>query len=172
MPFIASSTITCGRVSRILRACVSTRPPGYPEWRRYSFWSSFLPVSRTFAALTTTTWSPVSRNGVYVGLFLPMRTRAAWAAMRPRTLPSASITCQVRTTSFLDGTWVFIRTDLLRSGLTNHPVYRIEGRGCQISMTCSPLLSRSKLRRGEQIHRRQTYYTPFLALLLKPAPHR
>ena len=38
-----------------------------------SFSVSFLPVSRTFSALTTMTKSPASRCGVYTGLFLPRK---------------------------------------------------------------------------------------------------
>ena len=45
------------------------------------------------------TASPVSKKGVYVGLCLPVRTRAMRLASRPRTWPSASTTCQVRSTS-------------------------------------------------------------------------
>src|SRR6516164_560595 len=50
-----------------------------------------LPVSWTFSALMTTTWSPQSMCGVYEGLCLPRRRMAMIEASRPSTRPSASI---------------------------------------------------------------------------------
>src|SRR4051812_5549055 len=55
-----------------------------------------MPVTRIFDALITITWSPVSMNGVYCGLFLPARIAAHLEARRPRVSPSASITCHLR----------------------------------------------------------------------------
>src|SRR5436309_9000861 len=62
----------------------------------YSFFSSFSPVSRILAALTTTTKSPASRCGERPGLVFPRSTEATRDARRPRTLPSASATYQRR----------------------------------------------------------------------------
>src|SRR5207244_11963500 len=62
----------------------------------YSFFSSFSPVSRILAALTTTTKSPASRCGEKPGLVFPRSTDATRDARRPRTLPSASATYQRR----------------------------------------------------------------------------
>src|SRR2546426_10573191 len=62
----------------------------------YSFFSSFSPVSRILAALTTTTKSPASRCGEKPGLVFPRSTNATRDARRPRTLPSASATYQRR----------------------------------------------------------------------------
>src|SRR2546422_7716568 len=62
----------------------------------YSFFSSFWPVSRILAALTTTTKSPASRWGEKPGLVFPRSTDATRDARRPRTLPSASATYQRR----------------------------------------------------------------------------
>src|SRR4029450_4378809 len=61
--------------------------------------SRLRPVSRTLAALMTITWSPVSTWGAKIGLCLPRRMRATWAASRPRTWPSASTTYQSRVRS-------------------------------------------------------------------------
>src|SRR5437867_3146007 len=62
----------------------------------YSFLASFWPVSRTFAAFTTTTKSPASTCGENTGLFFPRSTEATRDASRPRTTPSASATYQRR----------------------------------------------------------------------------
>src|SRR5439155_244310 len=62
----------------------------------YTFFSSFSPVSRILAALTTTTKSPASRFGEKPGLVFPRSTDATRDARRPRTLPSASATYQPR----------------------------------------------------------------------------
>ncbi len=68
--------------------------PILPEWR-YRILRSALPaVSTILLALTTTTWSPVSRFGVNMALCLPRRRRATSVAMRPRTRPSASTRCR------------------------------------------------------------------------------
>ncbi len=48
--------------------------PGRPVvCRLYSFFDALLPVTTTFSALTTTTKPPMSTDGVYVGLCLPLR---------------------------------------------------------------------------------------------------
>ena len=52
------------------------------------------PVTLTLAALMTTTKSPVSTCGVYVGRCLPIRMVATRAARRPSTLSVASTTYQ------------------------------------------------------------------------------
>src|SRR3954462_672019 len=44
----------------------------------------------------TMTWSPVSRKGVYCGLFLPISTRATSVARRPTVWPSASTMYHLR----------------------------------------------------------------------------
>src|SRR5208283_5436099 len=77
----------------------------------YSLAVSFLPVSRTFSALLTTTKSPASRWGVYTGLFLPRKISATCTANRPSTAPSASITCHFRWSKFTLGKCVFIQTE-------------------------------------------------------------
>src|SRR5438093_9019369 len=65
-----------------------------------------MPVIFPFSALITTTWSPVSRNGVYLGLSLPMRMRATCEARRPRALPDASTTYHLRAISPALGKYV------------------------------------------------------------------
>src|SRR5579859_5194345 len=69
---------------------------------------SFFPVTITFSAFTTMTKSPASRCGVYTGLFLPRKIFATWAARRPRTAPSALMTCHLRWSKFTVGRCVFI----------------------------------------------------------------
>src|ERR1700710_3194430 len=59
-----------------------------------------------------TTWSPVSMWGANVGLGLPRRPRAASVHIRPRTRPSASMTCHACVISLAFGVYVLI-TDLL-----------------------------------------------------------
>jgi hypothetical protein len=56
------------------------------------------PVTRSFAAFTTTMKSPVSTCGVYSGLCLPRSREAICEARRPSTLPWASTTYQPRWT--------------------------------------------------------------------------
>src|SRR6185437_2809982 len=56
--------------------------------------SALLPVTRTLAALTTTTLSPQSTCGVHCGLCLPRSRVAIRTARRPSTTPSASISTQ------------------------------------------------------------------------------
>jgi hypothetical protein len=56
-------------------------------------------VTATRDALSTITWSPESIDGVYVGLFLPSRTRAICDARRPSVWSAASTTYQRRSTS-------------------------------------------------------------------------
>src|SRR5579862_3895045 len=72
----------------------------------------------TLEALTTMTWSPVSRWGAKIGLCLPRRMRATSVARRPRTSPSASTRCQARWTSFGLGEYVRKEGVLLLSGLS------------------------------------------------------
>ena len=51
--------------------------PGRPVvCRLYSFCDALLPVTITFSALITTTKPPMSTDGVYVGLCLPLRVQA------------------------------------------------------------------------------------------------
>ena len=64
--------------------------PGWVVVRRYIFCTPFLPVRTAFSALITITWSPVSRKGVQVGLFLPDRTSATAVLRRPTVMPAAS----------------------------------------------------------------------------------
>src|SRR5260370_21598214 len=73
----------------------------------YSLSASFFPVTFSFAALTMTTGSPVSRFGVKVGLCLPRRVRAACVATRPSTAPWASMTRQCRSISLPFALFVF-----------------------------------------------------------------
>src|SRR5699024_6669054 len=77
---------------------VSFRPPIQPEWVRWNFFSSFLPVRTASSQLMMMTWSPQSTLGVKVGLFLPRSRTAALAATRPSGLPAASITYHLRST--------------------------------------------------------------------------
>src|ERR1051326_3417543 len=65
-----------------------------------------MPVIFTFSALITTTWSPVSRNGVYRGFSFPIRMRATCEATRPRALPEASTTYHMRAISPALGKYV------------------------------------------------------------------
>src|SRR5215467_6299486 len=67
-----------------------------------------MPVVRTFSALITITWSPVSINGVYRGFSLPMRMRATCEAKRPSVCPLASTTYHLRTISPCLGKYVDI----------------------------------------------------------------
>src|ERR671928_684957 len=67
-----------------------------------------LPVTEIFSALTTTTKSPTSTCGVYVGLRLPRSASAIWVANRPRVWPSASTSSQLRSRSAGVATYVFI----------------------------------------------------------------
>src|SRR6266851_849403 len=69
-------------------------PPGYPVYRVYSLPRSLAPLILTLDALITTTWSPVFRCGVNVGLCLPRRILATLLARRPRTWSVASTTNQ------------------------------------------------------------------------------
>src|SRR6266496_641811 len=65
-----------------------------------------MPVILIFSALITTTWSPVSRNGVYLGFSLPIKMRAICEATRPRALPEASTTYHLRAISPALGKYV------------------------------------------------------------------
>src|SRR6476661_3884663 len=65
-----------------------------------------MPVVFSFSALITTTWSPVSRNGVYFGFSLPIKMRATCDATRPRARPEASTTYHLRAISPALGKYV------------------------------------------------------------------
>src|SRR6266436_3878284 len=92
MPLTASRMISSGFSAWTSRKRVSLCPPGYSECLKYIFSSRFRPVTRTFSALTTTTWSPTSRCVEYVGFLFPLSTLAISLARRPRICPSASTT--------------------------------------------------------------------------------
>ena len=67
---------SCAKVSSFML-------PGRPVvCRLYSFCEALLPVTTTFSALTTTTKPPMSTDGVYVGLCLPLRR-----SLKPRQRP-------------------------------------------------------------------------------------
>src|SRR3954469_12650606 len=83
------------------------------------FWSSFLPVSRTFSALITTTKSPVSTCGVKIAFSLPRRRFAAFTATRPRTWFWASIIHHLRGTSLALAENVFIGSGRARKVWVN-----------------------------------------------------
>src|SRR5215211_5389830 len=76
------------------------------------------------------TWSPVSKWGAKIGLCLPRSRRATSVARRPRTMPSASTTCQERVMSRGVGENVRTeRTSVVRSA-TDHLLEReAVGRG-------------------------------------------
>src|SRR3546814_1504192 len=87
---------------------------------RISDWSSDVCSSDlTFSALTTITWSPMSRWGAYTGLCFPRRMRAASVESRPRTRSSASITNHLRVISLALGLYVRTRTTLGVAGGTS-----------------------------------------------------
>src|SRR5918996_1154541 len=65
------------------------------------------------SALTITTWSPVSRWGVKLGLCLPRSRRATSLASRPSTRPSASTTHQARWISEAFGLYVGTRATFM-----------------------------------------------------------
>src|SRR5215471_20220039 len=58
-----------------------------------------MPVTRILSALITITWSPTSRNGVYLRFSLPERMRATRDASRPNVWPDASTTYHLRAIS-------------------------------------------------------------------------
>src|SRR5699024_4192830 len=60
---------------------------------------AFLPVKATLSALIMITKSPVSRFGVYVGLFLPRKIVATALDKRPKGTSVASTTYHLRSTS-------------------------------------------------------------------------
>src|SRR5579864_5473137 len=94
---IPRTAVVMGNVGSMSCAFCSVRlrsPPGYPLYRVYTLPPSLLPVTFTLAALITTTWSPVFRCGVNVGLCLPRRIFATPDARRPRTWSVASTTNQ------------------------------------------------------------------------------
>src|SRR5260370_18118806 len=69
-------------------------PPGYPVYRVYSLPRSLAPLILILDALITTTWSPVFKCGVNVGLCLPRKILATLLARRPSTWSVASTTNQ------------------------------------------------------------------------------
>src|SRR5712671_7146332 len=75
-----------------------------------------LPVSWTFSALTTTTWSPQSICGVKEGLCLPRSLIAIIEASRPSTKPSASISSHFLSMSDGLAEKVFIARTEISSG--------------------------------------------------------
>ena len=83
MPFTALSMMRPGKVFFMTSARTSTMLPGWVVVRRYILVVPFLPVNTALAALITTTWSPMSRKGVQVGLFLPESTSATTVLRRP-----------------------------------------------------------------------------------------
>src|SRR5260370_424927 len=94
---IPRTALEIGKVGSISCAFWSVRlrrPPGYPVYRVYSLPRSLAPLTLTLAALITTTWSPVFRCGVNVGLCLPRRILATLLARRPSTWSVASTTNQ------------------------------------------------------------------------------
>src|SRR3954466_5322183 len=91
----------------------------------YSLAVSFLPVTRTFSALITTTKSPASRCSVKTGLFFPRKISATCTARRPRTAPLASITCHLRWSKFTLGKCVFISNPEQRSGETTKQISQV-----------------------------------------------
>src|SRR5215470_6020747 len=91
-----------------------------------------MPVVRTFSALITITWSPVSMNGVYRGFSLPIRMRATCEARRPSVCSAASTTYHLRTISPCLGKYVDIGTlpDLKKAAKENRsliPLTRTPG---------------------------------------------
>src|SRR5260370_2775198 len=94
---ITRTAFVIGNVGSISCAFWSVRlrrPPGYPVYRVYSLPRSLAPLTLILAALITTTWSPVFRCGVNVGLCLPRRILATLLARRPSTWSVASTTNQ------------------------------------------------------------------------------
>src|SRR5260370_4262473 len=94
---IPRTALEIGKVGSISCAFWSVRlrrPPGYPVYRVYYLPRSFAPLTLTLAALITTTWSPVFRCGVNVGLCLPRKILATLLARRPSTWSVASTTNQ------------------------------------------------------------------------------
>src|SRR5512140_1692077 len=82
--------MSSGCRARSLSIGVCFAPPGYIVCVKKVLSVSFFPVKRTFSAFTTTTKSPVSIDGVYMGLCLPLRTDAMRVARRPTVFSFAS----------------------------------------------------------------------------------
>src|SRR5260370_8517402 len=134
------------------------RPPGYPVYRVYSLPSSLAPLILTLDALITTTWSPVFRCGVKVGLCLPRRILATLLARRPRTWSVASTTNQSLLRSAAFAVHVFCLLILSFSGsLVNHFHQRQAAR-------------RSSLGRLSPITRFEDISDPLSLLSPPPAP--
>src|SRR2546425_9853003 len=115
----------------------------------YSFFSSFSPVSRILAALTTTTKSPASRCGEKPGLVFPRSIDATREARRPRTLPSASATYQrraARAASVLRLLVVRVRDIGVRRKAATGPADNRRGRGPAASGGGDATRSRALLR--------------------------
>jgi hypothetical protein len=96
MPRTAFSTAATGRAAIRSLYLTARIPPGNPECRYAYLSSPLFPVSSILSALTTTTWSPVSMCGAYIGLCLPRRIVATSEASLPSTTPLASTTYQRR----------------------------------------------------------------------------
>src|SRR6266851_2921665 len=117
---IPRTALEIGNVGSISCAFWSVRlrrPPGYPVYRVYSLPVSLAPLTLILAALITTTWSPVFRCGVNVGLCLPRRIFATELARRPSTWSVASTTNQSPFRSAAFAVHVFC---LLTGSLVNH----------------------------------------------------
>src|SRR3954451_8881961 len=78
-----------------------------------------------------TTWSPVSIDGANVGLCLPINSIAARVATLPRTASFASITCQARLISCLDGYSVRMDRLVLSARNLEHLSLTNYKEGCQ-----------------------------------------
>src|SRR4029453_12109653 len=119
MPCTAHSITRSGCIRIILSALTSRRPPIYPVCQRYILSVIFRPVSWTFSALITTTWSPTSRGGAKRGLCFTRRMVATCVARRPSTRPSASTTNHFRSIESSFGMTV----DMNPPELGNMPCY-------------------------------------------------
>src|SRR5712691_2652472 len=95
-------------------------PPGYPVYRVYSLPMSLAPLIFTLDALITTTWSPLFRCGVNVGLCLPRRILATLLARRPKTWSVASTTNQSLFRSAAFAVHVFCLLIVFASSSVNH----------------------------------------------------
>ena len=93
IPRTARSKTSSGFRSNTDLTFSSFKPPTYPVCQRYSFWSTFFPVNATCRAFTTTTLSPVSMWGKYVGLCFPTSILEMSVASLPTTWSFASILC-------------------------------------------------------------------------------
>src|SRR3954469_2681667 len=125
-------------------------PPGYSVCQKYVLRSFFLPVTRSFATLTTTTKSPVSTCGVYSGLCLPRRRIAIWVAILPRTLFWASTTTQPCWTSSAFAVYVFIKPVLVTACL-GKPMWQLRKADDSTQKIGAALMSCAKSTKKEEI---------------------